>query len=336
MTEILRVLIIGCGNIAGGFDKTLSPTQLPCTHAGAYSRDQRFQIIACVDPNETVRKNFAKQWNIKHHFASLDDIADKNFYFDVISICSPTNFHYNDILRSITLKPKLIFCEKPITKSVAKTQLLIENCEQNDILLAVNYTRRWDPSILNLKQHIQNNSYGILRSVSGYYNKGILNNGSHLIDLLEYLVDEINPVHVLSGHIDYQQDDKTYPVLFLSKNKQIPIQFITAHADDYSLVEMEFIFSEVIIRMEQGGLRWSKRLVSDSQRFSGYKVLDKASYEDGHYQQAMLTAIENIYTAITKKETLLSDGYSALRTQTICAEICSTCNNYTNTEIDDD
>ena len=56
-----RVLIIGCGAIAGGYDADRSPQDWPLSHAGAIARDDRFELMACVDPNDATRNAFASR-----------------------------------------------------------------------------------------------------------------------------------------------------------------------------------------------------------------------------------------------------------------------------------
>ena len=46
-----EVLIVGCGNIAGGFDHEQPGTDTPFTHAGAYCRHGGFALAACVEPD---------------------------------------------------------------------------------------------------------------------------------------------------------------------------------------------------------------------------------------------------------------------------------------------
>ena len=48
--------------------------------------------------------------------------------------------------------------------------------------------KRFDKSIKSLKEDIDNRKYGELRAVSGIYNKGLINHGSHLIDCLLFLI----------------------------------------------------------------------------------------------------------------------------------------------------
>ena len=210
--EPLTVLIVGCGNIAGGFDEGRKPTDFPYSHAGAYIRDNRFKIAACIEPDEARRIEFMKEWNIQLGFSLIDEMLNLDYQFDVISICSPTTYHSHDIEAALQLSPKLIFCEKPITTSLHDTERLLEACKTANVMMAVNHTRRWDPSIFQLQADILSGRRGELRSIVGIYNKGILNNGSHMLDLLHFLIGPLGVINVGKPVSDYLHNDPTIPV----------------------------------------------------------------------------------------------------------------------------
>ena len=52
---MLKVLVIGCGNIAGGFDANIKAGAMPRTHAGAYAAQGQFSIQTCVEPDADKR-----------------------------------------------------------------------------------------------------------------------------------------------------------------------------------------------------------------------------------------------------------------------------------------
>lgn len=319
-SNILRVLIVGCGNIAGRFDMNRLPTDLPFTHAGAYSRDRRFQIAGCVEPNDIVRAEFMEFWSVLIGFHSIDEVLHCDRQFDVISICSPTTCHAHDFETAISLKPKLIFCEKPVTSSFAETERLVGECQRANILLAVNYTRRWDQDIAQLQTNILNGQWGELRSVIGCYNKGLLNNGSHLLDLLNFLLGRMAIIQVGKLIYDFFDHDPTVP-MWLETEKGCPIHIVAGHAQDYALFEVQFIFSTSILIMEDGGMFWRSRQVVDSEIFTGYKMLTDSTRNIGNYPHAMTQAVDNIYRAITQGDRLSSTGETALITQSMCEQI---------------
>jgi predicted dehydrogenase len=316
----LRVLIVGCGNIAGGFDRGRSISDMPYTHAGAYVRDRRFNMVACVEPDDSRRSEFMETWGIPVGFRSLEEVVDSPYRFDVISICSPTICHTHDLEIALRLRPKLIFCEKPVTACLADTERLVADCSSAHIPLVVNYTRRWDPSVLKLRTDMLAGKWGQLRSIVGVYNKGILNNGSHMLDLLQLLVGRVEIVKVGEPILDFFPNDPTVPV-WLKAADGLPIHLVCGHAEDYAIFELQMIFSKGVLSMEDGGLCWRERHAVNSKIFKGYRMLDGGTRRTGEDELGMCGAVDNIYRTISQGDTLASTGESALRVQRICEQI---------------
>ncbi len=316
----LNVLIIGCGNIAGGFDAVRAKDALPFTHAGAYRKHGGFSMAACIDPDMQKRKAFHDHWQVRQAFANLDATQHTTNQYDVISICSPTAKHAEQIDAAITLKPKLIFCEKPVTTNVADTLYCVQRCEEEGIQLAINHTRRWAPDVLRLKQELSTGHWGQIRSVVGHYNKGILNNGAHMLDLLRYLLGSLNLASVDKPVWDFWEDDPSIAAQLHSESG-IPVYLNIAHASDYAFFELNITTERGVISMENGGLNWRIRRTIQSPDFKDYRSLGLGEVIDGEYSMAMTNAISNIYNAITNGEALASNGYSALQAQRLCEQI---------------
>lgn len=318
---MLNVLIVGCGNIAGNLDGVHFDKKFPVTHAGAYSSNTYFKIVGCVDTNKNKSKYFADTWNIPNTFNSINEAINSNINFDVISICSPTSNHYNDVMDSLLLSPKLIFCEKPVTESLLASKKLKLACEKADVLLAVNYLRRWDDALIKLKDEIESKKYGNLHSIVCYYNKGLLNNGSHMLDLLSFLFGNLELKYSSTSEHDFFDNDPSINAV-LETPSSIPISLVVgAPAKKFSIFEMQMIFDKSMICMRDGGLKWSKRKVKDSKIFEGYKVLGSDSVKIGSYKNAMSNAINNIRYAITKGDPLNSNIDNAISSQKICEKI---------------
>ncbi len=315
--KLLSVLMIGCGNIAGGFDTGLAPSSLPRTHAGAYLAHGGYTIAACIDPDEGRRLAFMHRWRVPLGYADLRDLTNPRQAFDVVSICSPTKSHFNDALRALDLSPQLIFCEKPICADIDLSEELVRRCEQANVQLAVNHNRRWDPDIVRLKSELIGGLWGRVRSANCKYNKGVLNNGSHMIDLLHYLLGPLTFLYAGSPLYDYSNEDPSVPAMLTSASS-IPICLNCSDASDYSLFELELVTERGVVSMEDGGLKWRFRTADSSPQFPGYKALLPSTSVDGHYLHTMTAAVQNIYAAITSGQTLASTGETALEAQRLC------------------
>ncbi len=317
-TSNLKTLIVGCGNIAGGFDMDQNNT--PLTHVGAYKDHGKFQINACVDPDRDILMKFATHWDIENKFSNMEDVLSSGLKFDVISICSPTSSHYSNVCKAIEIRPKVIFCEKPLANNYLDAVKIKELCIGAGVKLAVNHSRRWDPRVIELRDEISSGKLGEIRSVIGFYNKGVLNNGSHMIDLIFNLFDSLNVISAISAVNDYFEDDPTVTAL-LKTDLGMPIHLVAAHASEYALFELEIIGSKKNIRMRDGGLNWSSRSIVENPRYPGYKNLSNDKYTEGSYQEAIANAVENIYKAITQGDKLLCTGHEACQAHKICRDL---------------
>ena len=219
-THKFRVLLVGCGNIAGGFDTDAAPGVPPRTHAGAYLAHGGFNLAACVEPDSGKREAFARRWGIAQAHADIDAALAADGTYDVISICSPTAAHHEDGIAALALRPRLLFCEKPLCAGLGQAEDLVRSCTAQGVLLAVNHNRRWDTEVLRLRDELASGHWGMLRSVSGHYNKGVLNNGSHMIDLLHDLLGPLEPQCVGSPLYDHWPDDPTVPALLRARRRR--------------------------------------------------------------------------------------------------------------------
>lgn len=315
----LSVLLIGGGNIAGAFDHARAKDAWPLTHAGAYLRDGRFRLAACVEPDEARRTAFGAHWPVERLLASIDDIAADEC-FDVISICSPTDMHAAHLEFALRMKPRLVFCEKPLLPALDDAADWVDRYERAGIALAVNHTRRWAPDLLKLVSELRAGQWGRIRSVIGVYNKGVLNNGSHLLDLLAMLLGELSvewagaPVH------DHWPDDPSVPAVLRSESG-ICASLNIGHAQDFAIFELQILTERGVIAMERGGAGWRIRHADASAEFNGYRVLSNASEPAGQYEMAMTHAVDNLWRHLTSGEPLACTGHHALHAQRLCHQI---------------
>ena len=319
LTIMLDVLIIGCGNIAGRFDES-SPGDYPFSHAGAMRAHGGFRIAACIEPNADRRAQFQSFWGVPFGAESWDGLAAKPLAFDVISICSPTIMHGNDLGKALELRPRLVFSEKPVTPTAEETAHWVQRYAEEDILLAVNHTRRWAPDVVELARQIADGVWGAVRSASAQYTKGIANNGSHMIDLLQLL---IGPVHLIAAgrpERDFWPKDPSISAL-LQTTSGIPVTLNIGNAADYSLFELRLVTEKGVIDMLDGGMTWTTRSVIDNPDFPGYRSAGKAVAVEGQYAAAMSGAFSNIAAALDDGVPLACDGANALTTQRLCDAI---------------
>lgn len=315
-----KVLIIGCGNIAGGYDLFQPEDALPLGHAKAFLKHGGFTLSACVDPDAAKRAAFQQRWQVSNSFACVEEVAESCGQFDVVSICSPTSTHAADIQSVLALKPKLIFCEKPVTTNLYESQSAVQACADKHVLLAVNYSRRWSPEVAQVKAELDEGHWGAVRSVSAVYNKGILNNGTHMLDLLINLFGTLHIASVGKAVDDFFSDDPTIDAI-LRTEQGMPIQLNVANAQDYALFEMQIVAEKGVINMEDGGARWRSRHVLPSEHLPGYSFLTRGDLKESQGSYALTRAVANIFDALQSGASLASTGKTALQAQALSEHI---------------
>jgi predicted dehydrogenase len=319
MSEPLSVLIIGCGGIAGGYDERGGPEAVR-THAGAYSRDPRFQIRACVEPDTTRRAAFMAHWNIPNGYDDLQSALTSEGAFDIASLCVPTAFHGEALETLLKADVRCVFAEKPLTGDPARSRRIVDAFEAAGKPIAVNYLRRWDQRIEALRDELARGDWGKVQAVSGLYAKGLFNCASHFFDLLHYLVGPMTLRAILGRVDDGRIEDPTLSV-FLETETGAPVTLIGTHGEAFFPFEIDLVMQKGRLSLEDLGGRLRCRRVRPHPLYLHQPTLDEGVWEDTGMALSLLRAIDNIHDHLSSGAELVSTGHSVLQVEELCAEI---------------
>lgn len=316
MRNFYSSAVIGCGKIGAFYSKPEDKKGI-MTHSHAYKKDPRVKLAAFVDIDFKKAKRAAETWG-GNAYDNIEEMFKKE-KIDIVSICVPDEFHEDILMACLKYKPKAVFCEKPLTLDFKSAEKIVFDYNKAKILLSVNFTRRWKKNVMKLKNDIKKNKYGKVLNISGIYAKGILHNGSHLIDMLRYLFGEIREATYLSARIDWKKEDPTIDAFFRFNNG------ITAHmlgADEkrYSIFDVDILFEKARFYFTKFGNELIYYEVKSDNRLAGYKKLEQACLYKTN-DQGMLNAVSNLISALEGKERLVSSGMNALATQKICHKL---------------
>lgn len=293
---MLNTLIIGAGQIAGGYDAPSDTAIL--THAHAYREHDGFNLLGFYDINFENAEKMADKWETKA-FSSLDCTQD----IDVVSICTPDKFHLSSIKEALKLKPKIIFLEKPLSDNIDESKEILEISK--DIPILVNYSRRFVKEFQELAQQIENGDFGEYKTGTGYYGKGFVHNGSHMVNLLNLLIGTITKIDVIDEFSDFYENDPTKTAVLSFKNES---KFFMQGVDcrDYTVFELDLIFKKARIRILDSGFKIEIHKVINDEKFEGYKILKPEKALNTELNRAMYNALDNIYTFIKEGKPLKS------------------------------
>jgi predicted dehydrogenase len=94
----------------------------------------------------------------------------------------------------------VIFCEKPIATNVADAARMVTTCNEMDVELLVNHTRRFHPDVQALREFIEDGALGEVVSVNVQWAGEPLRNGPHVVDIVLLFLDAVG-AGVAGGHL---------------------------------------------------------------------------------------------------------------------------------------
>lgn len=294
--KMYKALIIGAGQIAGGYDNTNDTNIL--THAHAYKNHHDFELVGFYDTDFARAQMMAEKWGCKA-LPSLENIGS----IDVASICTPDCCHLKSVKEALKLNPKIIFLEKPISDNTKETEEIIEISKSIPIL--VNFSRRFVKEFQELSVSIQDKTFGEFKTGTGYYGKGFIHNGSHMINLLELFFGRIESITEISDFTDYSKNDTTKTVILdMANSGKFFMQGV--NCNDFTLFELDLIFEKARIRILESGKKIELYEVEENQQYKGYFNLQLSKSYESELDFAMNNAIQNISDFLKNREKLIS------------------------------
>jgi len=315
---VLKALIIGCGNVAGGYD-LLGAEREVWTHAKAYQLTPGVELVGVVDSHARVARAFAATWNVPFSTTNLE-IALRKTKPDVVSICSPTNTHVLIIKELCRAGVRAILCEKPIAYDLRAAEEVVELCEKQGVLLGINYQRDWDKQSNRLRDAIRQGEFGRTELIRVFYSKGLVHSGSHFVSLLNRWFGDLKVKRMLSTFASDREEVKADFTATCPATNRIIFQSIPEQT--YVLNEVEILFERGRLELKQGGLdvRWTDRHY-DPLLPKDIALAQKSKRLPISLPRAMLEVLRNFTATVRGTEKLQSAPRAALQTLRFCARV---------------
>jgi len=175
--------------------------------------------------------------------------------FDIVCICTPTFTHFEILKNAIEVGVKTIICEKPISNSIEEMIELKEIYRKGRSKILVNYLRRFQPSFTSLKFFIQDNlDEENLTNVSIRYQRGFINNCSHAIDLIEFLMDkEINLDQIKIHNVAFDQFENDATLSLMAFWDEVNFNILGLGNVLFSHFEIDLFFKKYKISIKNAG-----------------------------------------------------------------------------------
>ena len=281
--------IIGCGKIAGLNSNNKSDK---INHASVYKNSQNINIVAAADINKINLKKFKEMWKVNDVYTDYKKMILEN-NFDVVSVCTPVSSHYEILEFLIKNKIKRIFCEKPLCNNTKQIKKLIKNNKKS--LISINYFRRWNPDLIELKKNITKLRYGKLNKITFNYSKSLLNNGLHLLDFCIFLIGKPDDV-IFVKKSKSKLIDGNYGYDFILNYKKFNITANFNHVPNinYVFLDCEMFFTNYYIHLKKRFQLIEIYNKSKDDDFIGLNDLKLIKKINTNWKQSMTNAIEEL------------------------------------------
>ena len=147
----IRIGIIGVGNWAR------------YGHIPALQHLPDFKIMAVSSRNPENAKDLAEMFGIPYAFSAPTDLISHP-EIDLVAVLPPAPYH-GSLVREVIAAGKDVYCEWPLTTTVADTEDLLVRAEAAKVRHVVGLQRRMGPSARYLRELLAQDYVGAIRSV---------------------------------------------------------------------------------------------------------------------------------------------------------------------------
>jgi len=305
-----KVLIVGLGNIAIGYDLFDKDQDCIKTHARAFDMHNSFSLQGGVDCNAKSRKLFEDNYHAPSYTDLDDALVDINP--DLVVVSTPTVLHLGNV--EVIIKHssvKVILCEKPLSYHIKEAQEMVRLCSTNKIKLYVNFIRRVDPAVIKIKEWIDSRKIG--KPIKGvvWYSKGLIHNGSHFIDLLKHWFGPIQSSFIIDNGQKLSQGDVEAD--FKLNFKDVSMIFTATREEFFSHYTIELISPNGRLRYDRGGklVIWQDRS-SNAQGNQAKVLLNNETVIKSNLSKYQMNVVNQLNMVIKGQDSYLCTGEQAL------------------------
>ena len=207
MSSPVRFAIIGCGRIAQRHAEHIHKKGL---------------LVAVCDTVKEKADAMAVQYKASVYY-TIEDLLSAEKEVDVIAVCSPNGLHAAHAIKALKAGFHVL-CEKPMAITVPDCGEMIQAAEKSNKRLFAIKQNRYNPPVAAVKKIVDEGRLGKINSVqlncfwnrnTDYYHnswKGTLKMDggtlftqfSHFIDLLYWIVGDVDKVHAVMGNFTHQ------------------------------------------------------------------------------------------------------------------------------------
>jgi len=197
-----RGAIIGCGRIGSTIDdEQVNRPQFryPWAHAPAVIEATGVELVAASDLRPEQLEDFKRRWGVTALYTDYRRMIDQE-QPDIVCVTTKTAERAEVVINVAAAGVKAIYATKPMCRSLAEADAMIEACRQHNTILAVACHKNWSPWFQACLGAIKEGQIGHFSSMVCNYGWNLSNGHSHTLALFRLFAGA--PAKWVFGHMD--------------------------------------------------------------------------------------------------------------------------------------
>ena len=163
----------------------------------AYRHLENIEFVAVADPNPEGREEASTETNARSSYADYREMLEKED-LDIVSVCPRWVTNHVEMVLACLERGCHVYCEKPMTATLADGDLIVETAAQKGLKVAVSHQGVYFPATQALKQLLQEGKIGQVESICAHGKQDgrgggedMITLGTHTFNTMRFLLGDV-------------------------------------------------------------------------------------------------------------------------------------------------
>jgi predicted dehydrogenase len=289
----------------------------PCTHTGAISGNPDCRLVGGCDIDRERRERFRERWDCPAVYGDVESLLRETGP-EVLCIATHPDSHLRMVHAAEDAGVSVAICEKPLAHTLRHARRIASVHREGNTRIITNHERRYSADYLAVRELVRNRTYGRLLSVRGtlYFGSGrhdqvLLHDGTHMVDIINFLVGG----HVqLSRRVGRMRSRQSSAFLY-GRFGGVPVVIEVGAERDHLVFELELSFERGRVRVGNGVLSFEES--AESPYYEGYRSLLPGKTPEirrtGYFANMIADAVTAVRDPAYEPVSTALDGLAVMR-----------------------
>ncbi|MFO8064855.1 MAG: Gfo/Idh/MocA family protein [Spirochaetota bacterium] len=312
----VRCAVVGLGRI-GSLLEDDGLREKPCTHTGAIVSEPSCRLVAGCDLSESRRELFRNRWECDEVFADAEQMLEHT-QPEVLCIATPPDTHWHLVQTAERRGVSVAVCEKPLAYTLRDAKRIARLHRSGNTRVITNHERRYSADYLAVRSLIRRREYGRLLSIRGtlYFGGGrhdqvLLHDGTHMVDIINYLVGANARFSRRFG----KMRSRASSAYIFGRVGSVPIVIEVGSERDHLVFELELSFERGRVRLGNGVLSFERS--EQSPYYENYRSLLQGQAPEiavtGYFTNMIRDAVKAVGDPVYEPVSTALDGLAVMK-----------------------